>query len=66
VRIGRITPEELREKLDAGDDMLILDLRRLLPDDPETIDGAMLISVDDLAKRHSEIPRDRDLVLVCN
>jgi membrane protein DedA with SNARE-associated domain len=66
VRIGRITPEELRERLDAGDDMLILDLRRLLPDDPETIDGAMLISVDDLAKRHLEIPRDRDLVLVCN
>jgi hypothetical protein len=63
---ARITAEELREKIDAGEDMLVVDVRRLSPDDPEAIPGALLIGVEELATRHLEIPRDRDLILVCN
>jgi membrane protein DedA with SNARE-associated domain len=64
LEIARITPEELRDRLEGGEEMLIVDLRRLQGDDP--IPGALLISVEELATRHKEIPRDRDLILVCS
>jgi len=63
---SRITAQELRDKLDASEDVLIVDLRHLMPEDPNPIPGAMLIRVEELAKRQSEIPRDRDLILVCD
>jgi membrane protein DedA with SNARE-associated domain len=66
IAVGRITVEELRDKLDAGEKLLIVDLRSLLPDDPDPIPGALLMKVEDLAERHTEIPRDRDLILVCS
>ena len=62
---ARITAEELREMLDAGEDVLIVDVRGPLADAPDTIPGALLIATEDLATRHMEIPRDRDLILVC-
>jgi membrane protein DedA with SNARE-associated domain len=64
--VSRITAEELRSKLVSGEDLLILDVRGPLDDDPNPIPGAMLISVEELAKRYMEIPKDRDLILVCN
>lgn len=66
VAIARITPEELRDKLLAGEDVLVVDVRRLSPNDPAAIPGALLISTEEMALRHEEIPRDRDLILVCN
>ena len=63
---ARITAEELRDKIGAGEAMLVVDVRRLSPDDPEAIPGALMIGVEELSKRHQEIPRDRDLILVCN
>ena len=66
VATARISAEELRARIDAGEDVLIVDLRRLLPDDPNPIPGAMLISVEELSTRHSEVPRDRELILVCD
>jgi membrane protein DedA with SNARE-associated domain len=66
IEVARITAEELREKLESGEDVLIIDLRQVLPDDPNSIPGARLIPVEHLADRQQEIPRDRDLILVCN
>src|SRR5208282_2189138 len=46
----------------------IVDLRHpmeLLPD-PFTLPGACHFTPDDLAERHQEIPRDRDVVLFCS
>ncbi len=65
VAISRITPEELREKLASGENVLIVDVRGHAADEPSPIPGAMLISVEELSTRHLEIPRDRDLILVC-
>lgn len=63
---ARITAEELREKLGAGENVLIVDVRGPLGDDPNRIPGALLMSVEDLSTRYKEIPRDRDLILVCS
>jgi rhodanese-related sulfurtransferase len=64
---ARLEPEELKRQLDDGEQVFIVDLRHpleLLPD-PYTLPGALHFSPDSLAARHSEIPRDRDVVLFC-
>ena len=64
--VARITPEDLRDMLDAGEDVMILDLRTRVDADDASIPGALRISVEELAERHREIPRDRDIVLFCS
>jgi membrane protein DedA with SNARE-associated domain/rhodanese-related sulfurtransferase len=64
---ARLEPEELKRQLDAGEPVFIVDLRHpleLLPD-PFTLPGARHFSPEALAARHTEIPRDRDIVLFC-
>jgi membrane protein DedA with SNARE-associated domain len=64
---ARLEPEDLKRRLDAGEDVFIVDLRHpleLLPD-PFTLPGAQHISPEALAERQNEIPRDRDIVLYC-
>ncbi|MGI8989051.1 MAG: VTT domain-containing protein [Bryobacteraceae bacterium] len=64
--IARITPRELKSKLDAGDEVMIVDLRSALAGDEDSIPGALRISIEELTGRHQEIPRDRDIVLYCS
>jgi membrane protein DedA with SNARE-associated domain/rhodanese-related sulfurtransferase len=67
LKISRITPEELKEKLDAGEDILVVDLRHSLDFDanPETIPGALHVDASDLEEASEVIPRDREIVLFC-
>jgi membrane protein DedA with SNARE-associated domain len=68
LRIARISPKELMDKLSAGEDVSIVDLRQ--PMDvaafPKMIPGALRIAMEDIEERHAEIPRDRDVVLYCS
>ncbi len=63
--VSRITAGELRQKLDSGEDVLIVDVRSRLTGITSPIPGAIHIPAEDLPSRHSEIPRDRDIVLFC-
>src|SRR5204862_1229327 len=67
IRIARITPEELKAKLDRGDDTMIVDLRARIDfdADPLIIPGALHLMTEELEARHREIPRDREIVLYC-
>jgi membrane protein DedA with SNARE-associated domain/rhodanese-related sulfurtransferase len=67
LKIARITPEELKEKIDAGEDVLIVDLRHSLDFDanPETIPGALHVDAADLEEAFEVIPRDREIILFC-
>ncbi len=67
LRIARISPEELKRKLDAGEDVVIVDLRHSLDFQakPHTIPGALRLPVEELEQRHHEIPSNRDIVLYC-
>jgi membrane protein DedA with SNARE-associated domain len=66
-RIARITPQELKRKLDAGEPVTVLDLRHELDfaSDPHIIQGALRMPAEELERRHLEIPRDREVVLYC-
>ena len=64
--VSRITPEELRDLMDSGEEVMIVDLRsKVGPEDP-SIPGALRMSVEEIGSRHQEIPRDRDIVLFCS
>jgi membrane protein DedA with SNARE-associated domain len=67
VRVARITPHELHEKIQSGESVAIVDLRHPLDllTDPRQIPGAMHIRMDELAERAKEIPRDREIILYC-
>jgi membrane protein DedA with SNARE-associated domain len=68
LRIARITPEELMHKLEAREEVIIVDLRH--PRDVESqgtkLPGALHMAPTELDTRHQEIPRDRDIVLYCS
>lgn len=64
---SRLEPGELKDLMDAGEPVYIVDLRHpleLVPD-PFTLPGALHIAPDDLASRVDQIPRDRDVILYC-
>lgn len=67
LRVARITPEELKRKLDAGEELVVVDLRQSLDfeAEPNTIPGAMMVSPEELDEHHEAIPRDREVVLYC-
>jgi membrane protein DedA with SNARE-associated domain len=67
IRIARITPDDLKQRLDAGEDVLVLDLRSALDVDTMAymIPGSLRVAAEDLEHRHRELPRDREIVLYC-
>lgn len=68
LRIDRITPQELQERLNRGDALFIVDMRHELEMDNErrTLPGALHLALEELEDRHTEIPRDRDIALFCS
>ena len=65
--MARITVDELRQKQEAGEALVILDLRSTaaLEEDPSLIRGAIHIRMEDVERRQAEFPRDRDIILYC-
>jgi membrane protein DedA with SNARE-associated domain len=68
LRVARISPEELKRKLEAGEDVAILDLRSALDvaATPYAISGSRWITAEALDEHLADIPRDRELVLYCS
>ena len=68
LRTARITVAELRQKLEAGENPVILDMRSRaeLERDPSVIQGAIHLLLDEVEKRRHEFPRDRDIVVYCS
>jgi membrane protein DedA with SNARE-associated domain len=68
LRMARITPDELRRRLDVGDPGLaIIDTRSALDVKrvPYLIRGAIWIQADEVERRRAELPRDQEIVLYC-
>jgi len=68
LRIARISAEDLKRKLEAGEDVVILDLRTALDvaATPYAIPSSRWITAEALDERLADIPRDRELVLYCS
>ena len=68
LRMAKISVDELKRRLDAGESISVVDVRHplTLDLDPESIPGAINFTLEDIEHRHHEIPRDRDIVLYCS
>jgi membrane protein DedA with SNARE-associated domain len=64
LRTRRVTPQRLKELMDAGQTPYIVDLRQTLErqSDPEMIPGARVVSLEKL----EELPRNRPMILYCS
>jgi membrane protein DedA with SNARE-associated domain len=67
LRIARITVEELKAKLDDGEQVAVVDLRHSVEfeADPEMIPGALHMDAQELEHKGELLPRDREVVLYC-
>ena len=63
--IPQITPEELRQRLTAGEDLLLIDVRE--DDEVATgmIPGAQHIPMGQIPQRTEELPADAEVIFIC-
>ena len=68
LRIARISSEDLKGKLDAGEAVAIIDLRTALDvaAAPYAIPGSRWIPAEALDEHVTGIPRDRELIVYCS
>ena len=67
LRLARISVDELKQMMDAGESPVIVDVRNRSAHlhDPRRIPGAQRMTVDEIDARLGELPRDREIVLYC-
>jgi len=67
LRIGRISVQELKDKIDAGEPLTIVDLRHTIDfeADPKIIPGAFRMDARELQETADPLPLDRDVILYC-
>src|SRR5918997_618282 len=61
-----ITPERLKERLDAGDRLALLDVREPWEFELARIEGSKLIPMGELAERVSELDPAAETVVICH
>ena len=68
LRMARVTPKELMDMIVAGDDLVIIDMRNALEYefDGTRLPGALWIDLQDLERRHAEIPREKEVIVYCS
>jgi membrane protein DedA with SNARE-associated domain len=67
LRIDRIAPDDLKRRLDAGEDIVVVDLRGSLDfeADPETIPGALRIDAEAIEEIPQALASAAEIVLYC-
>jgi hypothetical protein len=65
--VPRITVQELKAKMDKGEDIVIVDVRagREYADSKIRIRGAIRIPIVQLEVRSNELPRDKEIITYC-
>ncbi|MGD1018677.1 MAG: DedA family protein/thiosulfate sulfurtransferase GlpE [Verrucomicrobiia bacterium] len=68
LQMARITVDELRQRLDMGQETFIVDVRSTLAatSDPYRIPGARHLLLEEVQNWILEIPRDQEVVLYCS
>ena len=68
LHVDRIPPVELLRRIEAGEEITVMDLRHAIEIERGglKIRGAIWMEAKELEERHLEIPRDRDIILYCS
>ena len=64
--VRAITPAELKRRLEAGEDLVLLDVREPAEIAVCRIEGSLWIPMGELALRHAELDPERPTVCVCH
>lgn len=64
--VNEITAADLKARLDAGADCLVIDIREEWERDIATFPGARVVSFDDLPDVLADEPKEREMVTVCH
>jgi membrane protein DedA with SNARE-associated domain len=67
LRMARISPEELRERMDGDEEPVVVDVRTETGrrGDPRRIPGAMVLEISAIDAKASKLPRGREIVVYC-
>ena len=63
--ITEVSPEQLKARLERGDDVVVVDLRQAWEYQAGHIPGALSLFIEEMPMRLSELPTDVDIVLQC-
>ncbi len=63
--VQQITPRELHARLETAEPPALLDVREPWEQDIARLPGALEIPMNDVPGRLEELPRDRDIVVIC-
>ena len=66
LRMSRIAPWELKERIDNGEDLMLVDLRSPVDWEQGIIPGATRIAVDALASLAAQFVEKSEVVLYCS
>jgi adenylyltransferase/sulfurtransferase len=62
---GAITPEQLKKRIDAGENLFVLDVRNPNEFAICRIPGTVLVPLPELPTRLAEVPKDREVIVHC-
>ncbi len=64
---SRISPEEVKQMMESGENLVILDLRHPLDSvsDPRTLPGAIRVLPEEVTNRADTLPKDEEIILYC-
>lgn len=63
---ANITPRRLKERLEAGEDLELLDVREPWEFNLARIEGSRLVPMNDLSERVSELDPELETVVICH
>lgn len=64
--IAQLTPVQLKQRLDRGDKLVVVDVREPWEVAVCALPGARHIPMREIPARAAELPRDTDVVLLCH
>lgn len=63
--INEISPQDLKVRLDNGDEVMVVDMRQAWEYQHGHIPGATHMFVNEILGRLNELPKDKDIVFQC-
>jgi len=64
--VDEVTPAEFVQRRDAGEDLVLLDVREPRELDIAAVPGALHIRMSEVPARLGELDRDREIVVMCH
>jgi rhodanese-related sulfurtransferase len=61
-----LTPEDLHRRLQAGDDLQLIDVREEMEFDYCHLPGSLLVPLDELPRRAAEIRTEGPVIVICH